>query len=107
MISLPRIYAILDASCFSDSEDLFRATQELVEAGVSLIQYRNKSGDAQTMLSQARELRRQSRTRVSAPHGPGSFPRLIMNDRSDLCLAAEFDGVHVGQDDLSPEAARK
>jgi thiamine-phosphate pyrophosphorylase len=107
MISLPRLYAILDASSFSDSESLFFAAEELLAAGVTLIQYRNKSGDPQTMLSQARELRTQSRTRVSAPHGPGSFPRLIMNDRSDLCLAAEFDGVHVGQDDLSPESARK
>ena len=35
-----------------------------------------------------------------------SFVRLIMNDRADLCLAAEFDGVHVGQDDLSSEAVR-
>ena len=33
--------------------------------------------------------------------------KLIMNDRADLALAAEFDGVHVGQDDLSPESARK
>ncbi len=33
--------------------------------------------------------------------------KLIMNDRADLCLAAAFDGLHVGQDDLSPEAARK
>jgi thiamine-phosphate pyrophosphorylase len=103
MISLPRLYAILDASCFSDSEDLFRAAEELVAAGVTLIQYRNKCGDAQTMLTQARELRRQSRAGAPAPHEL----RLIMNDRSDLCLAAEFDGVHVGQDDLSPEAARK
>ncbi len=30
-----------------------------------------------------------------------------MNDRADLCLAAGFDGVHLGQDDLSPEGARK
>ena len=30
-----------------------------------------------------------------------------MNDRADLCLAAGFDGVHVGQDDLSPEGARQ
>jgi len=29
-----------------------------------------------------------------------------MNDRADLCLAAEFDGIHIGQDDLSPEGAR-
>jgi thiamine-phosphate pyrophosphorylase len=30
-----------------------------------------------------------------------------MNDRADLCLAAELDGVHIGQDDLSAEGARK
>ena len=29
-----------------------------------------------------------------------------MNDRADLCLAANFDGLHIGQDDLSPESAR-
>jgi thiamine-phosphate pyrophosphorylase len=103
MISLPRLYAILDASCFPDPEGIFRAAEELIAAGVALIQYRNKSGDAQGMLAQARELRRRARTGVSVPHGL----RLIMNDRCDLCLAAEFDGVHVGQDDLSPEAVRK
>jgi thiamine-phosphate pyrophosphorylase len=111
MIDLPRLYAILDSSCFSASEDLFSAAEELIAAGVALIQYRNKSGDAQVTLAQARELRRRSRTESAlslragppTPHGL----RLIMNDRSDLCLAAEFDGVHVGQDDLSPESARK
>lgn len=53
------------------------------------------------MLEQARELRRLSRAGAPAPH-----LRLIMNDRADLCLAAGFDGVHVGQEDLSPEAVR-
>ena len=32
--------------------------------------------------------------------------KLIMNDRADICIAAGYDGVHVGQDDLSPEGAR-
>jgi len=32
--------------------------------------------------------------------------KLIMNDRADLCLAARFDGVHLGQDDLSIDSAR-
>jgi thiamine-phosphate pyrophosphorylase len=36
----------------------------------------------------------------------GRSMKLIMNDRADLCLAADFDGVHVGQEDLSPEGAR-
>jgi thiamine-phosphate pyrophosphorylase len=48
------------------------------------------------MLEQARELRR----RV------GGTAKLIMNNRADLCLVAEFEGVHVGQDDLSPESVR-
>jgi thiamine-phosphate pyrophosphorylase len=33
--------------------------------------------------------------------------KLIMNDRADLALVAEFDGVHVGQDDLLPESVRR
>jgi thiamine-phosphate pyrophosphorylase len=105
MISLPRLYAILDTSCFSSPEDLFRAAEELVAAGVILIQYRNKSGDAQVILAEARELRR--RLPATTPTPGISKPTLIMNDRSDLCLAAEFDGVHVGQDDPLPVSARK
>ena len=97
---LPRLYAILDASAHADIDCLVAFAQELRAAGCTLIQYRNKSCNARVMLEQARELRRQSRARVRAPHG------LIMNDRADLCLAADFDGVHVGQDDLSPEAVR-
>lgn len=48
------------------------------------------------MLEQAQELKKHL----------GSSVHLIMNDRADLCLAAEFDGVHLGQDDLSPESVR-
>ncbi len=96
MISLPRLYPILDTSCFSHSRGLFQAAHDLAAAGCTLLQYRNKSGNARRMLDEAREL--------SSRLGPSV--RLIMNDRADLCLAAGFDGLHVGQDDLSPEAAR-
>ena len=103
-ISLPRLYAILDSSCFPDPGALLDAAEELALAGVQLIQYRNKSGDAKQILDEALELRsRLSRARAPAPH----HPILIMNDRADLALAAGFDGVHVGQGDLSPEAVRK
>jgi thiamine-phosphate pyrophosphorylase len=96
---------------------------ELVEGGCTLIQYRNKSGDARVMLEQARELRRCFGPQDQNPHpkiaksailGWGTLSsespktvRLIMNDRADLSLAAEFEGVHIGQDDLSPESVRK
>ena len=97
MIHLPRLYAILDSSCFAETDGLLKCAAALAAGGVTLLQYRNKSGNARQMLEQGRELKRAL--------GPGV--RLIMNDRVDLCLAAEFDGVHLGQDDLSPEAARR
>lgn len=102
MILVPRLYAIVDAAFFSTTEDLAAFAERLIRSGCPVLQYRNKLGNARMMLEQARELRRCSRAMVPAPH----VPKLIMNDRADLCLIAEFDGVHVGQDDLSPESVR-
>ncbi len=96
-MNLPKLYAIADASCFSDGRALFQFAQDLFSAGVTLLQYRTKQGSSREMLAHARELRRLAGNRV----------RLIMNDRADLCLAAAFDGVHVGQDDLPPDAVRR
>jgi thiamine-phosphate pyrophosphorylase len=101
VISVPRLYAVVDAAFFSTTDALAGFAQELIAGGCTLLQYRNKSGDARVMLEQARELRRQSRAGAPAPP-----LRFIMNDRADLCLVAEFDGVHVGRDDLSPESVR-
>jgi thiamine-phosphate pyrophosphorylase len=99
-MNLPALYAIVDASCFATAPNppaaLFAHARELAAGGVALIQYRNKNGGAREMLAQARELRS-----ILPP-----AVKLIMNDRADLCLAAGFDGVHVGQDDLPPEAVR-
>ena len=150
MIEVPRLYAILDAGCFPDTQALLATAEELAAADCTLIQYRNKSGNSRVMLEQARELKKrlaphshfaQKRREVGQPTSekidtekiltgkiesqlrhsataeetgdapgladfarPGKSVRLIMNDRTDLCLAAGFDGVHVGQDDLSPES---
>ena len=97
MISLPRLYAIVDASLFPDFGSLCSFAEKLAAGGVTLLQYRNKAGNARQMLEEARELKRLL----------GNSVQLIMNDRADLCVAARFDGVHLGQDDLSPEGARK
>jgi thiamine-phosphate pyrophosphorylase len=96
MIVLPRLYPILDARCFPDTVGLITAAEELASAGVTVMQYRNKGENARGMLDQARELKKHL----------GDSTRLIMNDHADLCLLAEFEGVHVGEDDLSPEAVR-
>jgi thiamine-phosphate pyrophosphorylase len=94
---LPRLFGILDSGYCLDADAMFTLADELASGGLTLLQYRNKSGNAREMLDQARELKR----RV------GGYVKLIMNDRADLCLAADFDGLHLGQDDLSPEAARR
>jgi thiamine-phosphate pyrophosphorylase len=111
MIAIPRLYAILDADFFRDVAALLTTAQELASAGVTVIQYRNKSGNAREMLEQARELKRRFSSHPFAKDmkgwGTQGSVRFIMNDRADLCLAADFDGVHVGQDDLSPESVRK
>ncbi|MBV8205505.1 MAG: thiamine phosphate synthase [Acidobacteria bacterium] len=100
-MSLPRpfpaLYCIVDAPRFGSLAQMLLFCRECVAGGASLIQYRNKSGKSGEMLSHARELHRIA--------GPGVM--LIMNDRADLCLGAALDGVHLGQDDLSPLAARR
>src|SRR5215469_11811169 len=98
---LPRLYPVIDFAAFAAHADRLdsvrRFAEVLLQGGATLIQYRDKSGDAARMLSLARELRRVTRDRAS----------LIINDRADICLAAQADGVHLGQHDLSPGAARK
>ena len=100
---LPRLYAIVDAAGFPEEapagqgSGLVFFTAELLAGGATLVQYRNKAGGARRLLDDARALRRLTQGKA----------RLLLNDRADLCLAAECDGVHLGQEDLSPEAARR
>ncbi len=96
---IPPLYAIADADVLATRgmalEDFAR---ELRAAGVELVQYRDKSGSPQAVLRAAAVLREAF---------AGTPCRLIMNDRADLAVLAEFDGVHVGQGDLSPEDAHR
>jgi len=100
---LPPLYPIIDVSCFAAQADavwaVVRYAEELIAAGATLIQLRDKSQPEQPrrFLSCARELRRVTLGKAT----------LMINDRLDICLAADADGVHLGQDDLLPSAARK
>jgi thiamine-phosphate pyrophosphorylase len=93
---LPRFYPILDAGL------LLRAglsiegfARELREAGIRFLQYRDKDAADEVLLERAALLRRIFMD-----------SRLILNDRVPLVLSAGYDGVHVGQEDLSPAEAR-
>ncbi|WP_263352171.1 thiamine phosphate synthase [Acidicapsa acidisoli] len=95
----PKIYPILDVSVFpavGRGEFLDRLGRSLADAGVRLMEYRNKIGTDAEVLSDARILR------VAMP-----LAKLVMDDRVDVALAAAFDGVHVDAGDLPPAEARK
>jgi thiamine-phosphate pyrophosphorylase len=97
---IPSVYPILDAGYLARAGDraafLRRLIGELADAGVGILQYRNKLGTEFEILADARAIR----------EACGSSMRLILNDWPELAVAAGFDGVHVGQTDLSPDEAR-
>lgn len=92
---LPALYAILDPDVVC--RRLLHVAEVLVDAGVELIQLRDKHGSARRIYSEAVELvQRFASSRI----------RVIVNDRPDIARMAGAGGVHVGQDDLLVEDAR-
>ena len=101
LTSFPKIYPILDSSVIpaaNRAEFLRRLGGSLAQAGVTLLEYRNKNGADAELLADARVLR------FAMPAGQ---VKLILDDRADLVDAAGFDGVHVDAGDLSPSEARR
>jgi len=93
---LPRLYVILDAALITSPERDCAAS--LAEAGVRLLQYRNKSASARQYLDSSREL-----AETLVPRGVSFF----VNDRPDVAFLAGASGVHVGQEDLDVEQTRR
>jgi thiamine-phosphate pyrophosphorylase len=94
-LALPPLYAIVDPL------DTGRSPEELAHAmlrgGARILQLRLKAASSRDLLAAARALRGLTRD-------AGAL--LIVNDRADIARAADADGVHLGQDDLPPAAAR-
>lgn len=98
-MAFPRLYPILDAESLQvRGIPLEEFAEAMREAGVELLQYRDKLGGPQEILRKAASIRQTL---------AGSGCRLILNDRADLAVLAHYDGVHVGQEDLAPADARR
>jgi thiamine-phosphate diphosphorylase len=93
----PPLYAILDPEQ-TKGRTTETVLRELLEGGIKLLQLRAKVMPAGDFLQLARVTRRLTRSYDC---------RLIVNDRVDIALACEADGVHLGQEDLPLHAARK
>jgi thiamine-phosphate pyrophosphorylase len=97
----PKIYPILDASTIpaeGRAVYLQRLGASLADAGVTLLEYRNKTGSDAELLEDAEALRSAMR---------GENIKLILDDRADLVDQTGFDGVHVDAGDVTPAEARR
>lgn len=91
-----KIYLVTDHRLEFDS--LLKKVREALEAGVSLVQYRDKDVSTKVMVERGRKLKVLCDEFNSI---------LLVNDRIDVALAIDADGVHVGQDDMDSKDARK
>lgn len=93
---LPKIYPLTDVSISKISH--LEQVKKLIAGGAEMIQLREKNLSPNDFYEAAKEVLEFARPRKV---------KIIINDRVDIALALKADGVHLGQDDLSPEKARK
>ncbi len=91
------LYVVTDSQ-LSRGRSHHQVIDAAIRGGATMVQYREKSATTRQMIDEALELRDLCRA-----HG---VP-FIVNDRVDVALAVDADGVHVGQDDMPASLARK
>src|SRR5260221_13120409 len=96
---LPRLYPILDIDlCRERRLEPLAVLAAFLAGGARLLQLRDKSGSTAERLARADAV-------VARAHEAGA--RIVINDRADIARLSGADGVHVGQDDLSVDDARR
>lgn len=92
------LYLVLDPDLCGGAEGMLRTTAEAVEGGAAIVQLRAPTWKKRALADCAGELLQLLR--------PRGIP-LIINDHADVAAAVGADGLHLGQDDLSPADARR
>lgn len=91
------IYGI-NGEAFSGGRSNIEVVRQMLEAGIRVIQYREKDKSGREMFTECSAIRDLTRQAGAT---------FIVNDRVDLAIAVSADGVHIGQDDLPPLVVRK
>lgn len=91
-----QIYLVTD-DYYLKEDGIFAVLEDCLQAGVTVVQYRAKNKSSKEMLEDAMRLKKIC-TAYQVP--------LIINDRLDIALAVEADGLHLGQSDLPISVAR-
>ncbi len=96
MQELKGLYVIADTACIG-ADNIISKTDEVLSAGVKIIQYRHKKSTQGNRYKIAEQLRKLTQDYKSL---------LLINDDAQLAAAIDADGVHLGKDDISIEDAR-
>ncbi|KAF2864767.1 Hydroxyethylthiazole kinase family-domain-containing protein [Massariosphaeria phaeospora] len=92
------LYLVTDSTeAILGSRNLADVVEQALRGGVTIVQYRDKTSDTADLISTAKALH----ARCKAHDIP-----LLINDRVDVALAVDCEGVHLGQDDMSIASAR-
>lgn len=98
MRSLPPLYLITDRQQLPSGRQLLEVIEKLMQAGVRMLQLREKDLSAAELLPLAKDLRKLTHDYNCA---------LLINDRVDIALAVAADGVHLGGHSVPASTARK
>ncbi|UPA28999.1 thiamine phosphate synthase [Terrisporobacter glycolicus] len=92
-----KLYLVTDSDLLK-GRDFYKCIEEAIKAGVTMVQLREKDADGKEFLKKARKLRELTKKyNVS----------FIINDRIDIALLVDADGVHVGQSDIDAVSVRR
>jgi len=92
------LYLVTDRKLFTDHSSLFNAVEEALKGGLKAVQLREKDSGTRDLLDTAYRMRELTNTYQA---------KLFINDRVDIALAVEADGVHLGKESIPADAVRK
>ena len=92
-----KLYLVTDSHILK-GRDFYKCIEDAIKAGVTMVQLREKNADGKEFLEKALKLRQLTR-KYNIP--------FIINDRVDIAMLVDADGVHVGQSDIDALSVRK
>jgi thiamine-phosphate pyrophosphorylase len=92
-----KLYLVTDSDILKD-RDFYKCIEEAIKAGVTMVQLREKDADGKEFLEKAMNLRQLTR-KYNIP--------FTIDDRVDIAMLCDADGVHVGQSDIDCTSVRK
>ena len=92
-----KLYLVTDSEILKD-RDFYKCIEDAIKSGVTMVQLREKNADGKEFLEKAIKLRKLTNKYNTT---------FVINDRIDIAILVDADGVHIGQSDIDAVSARK